>query len=94
MSDSFCTGCGRSSNSPVTGKALACCPDNRYRTINEIIDERQGFSVELELARTRINDLIGLLEFLGERLTSPHFSQDAAKHTIDVALGSEGGSNG
>jgi len=39
--EKFCTGCGRSSlkplgNNPKGEPYLSCCPDNNYRTIEEI----------------------------------------------------------
>lgn len=48
----YCTGCGRRESDPKPS-ALACCPDNRYRLVDEIIGERAqlegrwGAAVEL-----------------------------------------------
>jgi hypothetical protein len=36
----ICTGCGRQSDDePIKPQALACCPDNRYRTLRELLSE-------------------------------------------------------
>ncbi len=36
----ICTGCGRQSDDePIKTTALACCPDNRYRTLRELLSE-------------------------------------------------------
>ncbi len=35
----LCTGCGHDSRDPILPPALACCPDSRYRTLVDFLDE-------------------------------------------------------
>lgn len=37
--ESWCTGCGRSSLKPIRDPFLACCPDSRYRTGPQLVNE-------------------------------------------------------
>lgn len=39
LPESWCTGCGRSSRNPVTAPHLACCPESKYRTGPELLDD-------------------------------------------------------
>ncbi|HOX51172.1 MAG TPA: hypothetical protein PKY05_06780 [Fibrobacteria bacterium] len=39
LEESWCTGCGRSSLKPIPDPFLACCPDSRYRTGPQLVNE-------------------------------------------------------
>jgi len=63
-----CTGCGHLDTIPLTGEALACCPDSRYKKLTviqeliEIINERPT-----EISQFNASQLLALIEPLLEK---------------------------
>lgn len=86
--DKFCTGCGvkEGTLSPHT----VCCPDSRFRTVSEILDERSegiGRIADLEeriavLAR-QLHIAIGMLS------THPKFAESHPDDVLSVVTQTE-----